>query len=255
MFFVNLLETNLQTKLIGKQIEYYAFTDSTNDDIWELTEDEPINGIVVVTDNQKNGRGQRDKKWFSKAGHSITCSFMITGTDEYSRLLSVLIPVGINNGIKNLLNLDTDIKWPNDIYFQNKKLGGILIESKMNSGTNNYAIGIGLNVNETEVDFPEELNENAISIKTILGKSVQRELLLSYILNSIDKLMQEKNLNGLVKEYNSKCISINQTVYINSNSKKQSGIFMGINDRGQALIKTKDGENWNWHAIGQGIDL
>ena len=95
---------------------------------------------------------------------------MIAGTDEYLTLLSILIPVGINNGIKNLLNLDTDIKWPNDIYFQNKKLGGILIESKMNSGTNNYAIGIGLNVNETEDDFPEELNENAISIKTILGK-------------------------------------------------------------------------------------
>ena len=254
MFFINLLETNLKTKIIGKKIEYYPFTDSTNDDIWELTEDEPINGIVVVTDNQKNGRGQRGKKWFSRAGHSITCSFMITDKTEYSKLLSILVPIGINSGIKNLLNLETDIKWPNDIYFKNKKLGGILIESKITSETNNYAIGIGLNVNEVEDDFPEELNETATSIKTILGKSVQRELLLSYILNSIDKLMQEKNLNKLIKEYNSKCISVNQTVYINTDTEKKSVIFMGINDKGQALIKTKDGTNWNWHTIGQRID-
>ena len=159
MFFINLLETNLKTKIIGKKIEYYPFTDSTNDDIWELTEDEPINGIVVVTDNQKNGRGQRGKKWFSRAGHSITCSFMVTDKTEYSKLLSILVPIGINSGIKNLLNLETDIKWPNDIYFKNKKLGGILIESKITSETNNYAIGIGLNVNEVEDDFNSNFDE------------------------------------------------------------------------------------------------
>ena len=246
MFFVNLLETNLKTKVIGRNIEYYAFTDSTNDDIWELLENKYMKGLLVVTDNQKNGRGQREKKWFSKAGHGITCSFMITEQIEYSTILSILIPLGIINGIKNLLNIETDIKWPNDIYFNHKKLGGILIESKINSGKINFAIGIGINVNENFDDFPSELKETATSIKIISGQSTQRELLLAYILNSIDKLIHENKMGEIVKDYNSKCLNINQTVNFYHNDKDKRGILMGVNNKGQSIIKTKDGEQYNF---------
>ena len=106
MFFVNLLEANLKTTQIGKKITYYAITKSTNDDVWELFENGEKEGLVVVSDNQTNGRGQRSNQWFSKPGNGIVCSFLIKSKLKQKDIgiYSILIPIGIVNGINDLLN-------------------------------------------------------------------------------------------------------------------------------------------------------
>ena len=239
MFFVNLLEANLKTTQIGKKISYYAITKSTNDDIWELFENGEKEGLVVVSDNQTNGRGQRSNQWFSKPGHGIVCSFLIKSKLKQKDIgiYSILIPIGIVNGINDLLNIELKIKWPNDIYYQNQKIGGILIETKLRKDIIYFNIGFGINANENIEDFPDEIKNKSTSINIITGKPIQRELLTAFILNSIDKLLNKIDSIDLINQYNEKCININHKVSFQYKNKLKTGVFKKINKKGQALIE------------------
>ena len=233
-----LVETNLTTNFIGKKIIYYTITNSTNDDVWELFKEGEKEGLVVISDNQKKGRGQRDNTWFSKPGHGITCSLLIE--EKFNRssigLHSALIAIGIINGISELLNISLSIKWPNDIYYKDKKIGGILIESKVKKNKLFFNIGFGINVNENIEDFPSYIQNQASSIKIILGKPVQRELLLAYILNSIEKLFSPMDCSNIVNAYNNKCINVNCEVSFQLNNKLEKGVFKKINNNGESII-------------------
>ena len=239
MFFVNLLEANLKTTQIGKKITYYAITKSTNDDVWELFENGEKEGLVVVSDNQTNGRGQRSNQWFSKPGHGIVCSFLIKSKLKQKDIgiYSILIPIGIVNGINDLLNIELKIKWPNDIYYQNQKIGGILIETKLRKDIIYFNIGFGINANENIEDFPDEIKNKSTSINIITGKPIQRELLTAFILNSIDKLLNKIDSIDLINQYNEKCININHKVSFQYKNKLEIGVFKKINKKGQALIE------------------
>ena len=237
MFFTNLFGSNLRVKNFAKKVIYYTSTDSTNDDIWELYIKDNEQDIIVITDNQKQGRGRSNNTWFSKPGHSITCSFLLKEVfpKEKFNLHSILIPVAIIKGIKKFLSIDLKIKWPNDIMYQNKKLGGVLIESKTSQETI-FNIGLGINVNEDQVDFPIELQDNSISLKQIKGHPIQREPLLAFILNELDLLINTLDISSLIESWMNSCNHKNSKVKFIDNKESISGIFKHINDKGQAII-------------------
>ena len=133
MIFSNLIQGNLSTQFLGRHIEYYSFTDSTNKDIWELVvENEAINGMLVITDDQRKGKGRRYNNWISSPGKNLTFSFLLkTEIDtEKLGLISLLIGVAISESIQQFCDIDCKLKWPNDVLIDGKKVGGILIESK-----------------------------------------------------------------------------------------------------------------------------
>ena len=152
MFNIEFLQNNLKTKILGKKNFYYASTKSTNEDIWKLFNIEKNEGLIVIANEQLKGRGRGNKKWFSKKNKSLICSFMIKQKFSNAKLgfHSLLVPVGIISGIKKTINKTFSIKWPNDIIFEHKKIGGILIESKIYQNSIYLNIGFGINVNEDE---------------------------------------------------------------------------------------------------------
>ena len=105
MFFINLFESNLRVKYFAKTIVYYTSTESTNDDAWAIYKDNNDEKLIVITDNQRMGKGRGQKGWFSKPGQGITCSFLLKNVFSKSKFNfhAVLIPVAIINGIKNFL--------------------------------------------------------------------------------------------------------------------------------------------------------
>lgn len=244
MFFVSLLEANLQTKLIGKKINYYTSTESTNDDIWQLFNDGAKSGEIVVTDNQTKGRGQRNNLWESMPGQNILCSFLLFEKldTKLINIYSLLIGVGISRGIEKLLSIPIQLKWPNDIFFENKKIGGVLAESKLNNNSLILNIGIGINVNQDVNSFSKKISKNTNSLKNITGYSIQRELLLSYILNEVDKLLNKYDINELIKEWNNRCINIDKKISFNLDNKLKTGIFKKINNKGQSIIEYNKNE-------------
>ena len=187
MIFTNLIQANLQTSFIGQNIEYYSFTDSTNDDAWKLiSNNESKNGTLIITDYQKKGRGRRDTKWISAPGKNLTFSLILEEhNNENLGLFSILSAISIVKGIKKFANIDCTLKWPNDILLNKKKIGGILIETKKKHNIIYLVIGIGLNINQEEI--PEKLQNLASSLLIENSRTVQREPLLAFILNEFEK--------------------------------------------------------------------
>lgn len=142
--------------------------------------------IVIVAKEQKNGYGTNNRIWFSSKD-SIICSFFIknikkTITSEYS------YEVGneISKMINNLFNINTYIKKPNDIFYNNKKIGGILIETKYNLNNLEYIIiGIGLNINQEK--FPLELKNIATSLFIETKIKFDKEKIIKELIKVINK--------------------------------------------------------------------
>ena len=240
MFFTNLLETNMHVKNFASNIIYYPSTKSTTQDIWELYNNKKKLDILVITDNQTNGKGWFNNSWFSMPNKSITCSFLLNqifDIDSFG-LHALIVPIAIVKGIKKSLLLDVKLKWPNDIMYNNKKLGGILIESKERDRKYILNIGIGINVNEEEEDFPIELRGKAVSLKIIAGHPIQREPLLGSIFNELDKLINNININNIINIWMDGCVHKNKTIKFKYKAKTILGIFESINNKGQAVINT-----------------
>ena len=244
MFSVELFQSNLKTKLIGKKIIYYASTKSTNSDVWDLYHKGENEGLVVIANDQTKGRGRGKKKWITTKELGLACSILIKQKFnlEKNGLHAILIPIGIILGIKNMYDIPISIKWPNDLYYENKKLGGVLIESKYNSSNSIYNIGFGINVNESINDFPKNIKNYSTSLKIVTGEKIQRELLLANILNCIDKNLCDIKESFIIKEWMKYCNHINSEILIKQNGGKIKGIFKKINQRGQAIIN-KNGQN------------
>jgi len=165
---------------------YISQTASTNELCWELMKERNIpEGFVVVADFQTAGKGQSGNSWKSAAGKNLLFSialYPLRVPIEEQFLISQAVSVGIKN-ILDTISDDITIKWPNDIYWKDKKLAGILIETSLfRNKISKAVVGIGLNVNQTE--FPGEV-PNPISLKQITGKSFNREKLLNKIRASI----------------------------------------------------------------------
>ena len=235
MIFTNLIQTNLNTSFIGRNIEYYSFTDSTNDDAFELiSNDEANNGTLIITDYQKQGRGRRNNIWESTPGTNLTFSLILKEINKKNLgLFSILSGVAVVKGIKEFTGIDCRLKWPNDIILNNKKIGGILIEAK-NTPDNIYlVIGIGLNINQKEI--PKELESIASSLIMETLSPIQREPLLAFILNEFEKLYKE-NTEQWITTWREYCNHLNQKIMLHKDDDLIEGFFINIDDYGNAIV-------------------
>ena len=244
MFNIDLFETNLKTKNIGKKNYYYASTNSTNNDIWRIFKKYKKEGIIAIANEQIHGRGRRNNKWFSTKNKSLTCSFLIKQkfSNKQIGLHSILVPVGILHGIKKTIHKDLNLKWPNDIIYNSKKIGGVLIESKKIDDILYLNIGFGLNVNEEQNDFPLELQKIASSLKLITASEIQRETLLSNIINCIDRLLTKKDDKAIIEDWSKYCVHINKKINIKHNNNIINARFININNNGQAILSYNNKE-------------
>jgi len=241
MFFLDLFQANLKTSFMGRKTEYLRFTNSTNEDCWEFCEEDCNEGTIIITDDQRKGKGRRGNDWNSSPGKGLTFSFLLKPQLELDQLglLPLLTGIAVAQGINSLISLDIGLKWPNDIMAGAKKTGGILIESKSTPNGLAVVIGVGININEEEYDFPDELQNSATSLLINGGKSLQREPLLAAILNKFESLYLD-NFETIPRLWLDHCIHIEDTVTLHDGAISHSGVFQGINDKGQALIQADD---------------
>ncbi len=239
MIFTNLIQGNLNTQFLGRHIQYYPFTNSTNDDIWELIDNnEAKNGTIVITDDQRKGKGRRNNQWLSQPGKNLTFSFLLNPqiNTEKLGLISLMVGIGICKGIQQFNNLNCKLKWPNDILLNNKKIGGILIESKEINGNIYLGIGIGINVNSDISQFPIDIQKSSISLIMKTRQALQREPLLAFILNNIESEYLYQ-FEDIIENWLQYCNHKNTEVKFHYGEKKIKGNFIGINELGYAQLK------------------
>lgn len=240
------IESNLSTEFIGRTIHYYDTIDSTNKEAKRMAnlEDE---GTVVVSEEQTDGKGRLGRLWVSPKGKGIWMSIILKPNVEPFKVgaITLLGAASVYKGLKKM-NIDSEIKWPNDILIDEKKVCGILTEMSAELNMINYLVmGIGINVNLDEVDIPEELKDKATSIKINQKKDIYRKVLLANILNEFEKLYIDfkdaGNVSKAIEICRENSVSIGREVKVIRGKEERIGKALDIDDKGELVVEFKDG--------------
>ncbi len=186
--------TNLNTKILGRNFIYYKSIDSTQNEIWRLYEDKKTpNGTLVMADIQTQGKGTHGRKWYTDEKNNVAFSFLIKIDCNIRKIENLTIKIA--QIIKELLDqkykIKVEIKKPNDIVLNNKKLGGILTQAKViKENVKCFVIGIGLNLKQE--NFTDEIIDIATSIKKETGKEIKQEEFISEFCNRFEKYLKEE---------------------------------------------------------------
>ena len=171
---------NANTKVLGKNIVFYK-------EIRKMAEKHTANGTLVIADNQFSGKGTKGRVWTTESGKNITMSLVIYPNCKVEELegLTVNIAEAIKEAIKELYGYKLDIKEPNDLMLNGKKICGILTQSVTLAEKVDYVlIGIGVNVNQ--VEFEGELLNIATSLKKEFNMEFEREEIVAKILEKLE---------------------------------------------------------------------
>lgn len=163
--------------------------DSTNEYAKRIVKDVDEN-VLIIANSQTNGRGTHGRNWYSEEGQNILMSFLIKDIKDYKRIDGITLEIGkiIHEILSSKFDLNFEIKLPNDILCNGKKICGILCESSITNNKINYLIiGIGLNVNQT--DFNEEIKDIATSLKNELEYDIDKKWLIERINNKIEDVL------------------------------------------------------------------
>ena len=226
--------------MLGRNIIFVDSTPSTNTEAWRIISKGASSGIVI-TDQQLNGKGQRGRKWVFQAEKSVAFSFFSNHDIDSNKIgyLPILSGLAVSNALTKL-NVSSQLKWPNDIIVNGKKIGGILCESTIRKkSSRNIVIGIGMNINQDENDVQNLNIPNAGSLKTEYNKTFVREEVISSVINNLEILLQSfpKNINKITHNWVKACAHLNQDIELSYNSKKIKGIFKGLGDNGVGIVE------------------
>lgn len=178
---------------------------------------------IIIAKKQTLGRGKNNRKWLSPSGglyFSILLKDSLPPINS-CQLIPLIVSVAVFEALKNF-NVNCKIKWPNDLLINNKKICGILVESKVSSSGLNYlVIGIGLNVNSLSPN-DENLNGIFASLKEVYKTTFSLEDLLASIVNNLDNLLPklDSNLDSVLDTYKSNCLFLNEEVTLVNNNEK-----------------------------------
>jgi len=242
------LQNNIFSGLfVGQNLITIKQIDSTNNFLKNsLSNSKPFpEGTVIMAESQYAGRGQQQNRWHSEDGQNLTFSILLNPvflplTQQFD--LTRTISLGIINTLSPLLGDQLKIKWPNDIYYADGKLGGILIENMVQGGKiKNSVIGIGLNINQEK--FPLEL-PNAVSLKQILLKDYDLKLLLLDICKNIEVVylkLKAGHFDVVRKDYLARLYWLNERKMFKAGGQTFEGIIEHVRENGVLIINNGAG--------------
>ncbi len=235
-----------KTNWAGKNIFYYPEIDSTNIRAKQLGEENAPHGTLVVADMQTAGRGRRGRGWVSPPGHSIYMSLLLRPDIRPGNapMLTIVMAYSVAEAIRDCTGLNVQIKWPNDIILNGKKIVGILTEMSTEIDyINHVVIGVGINVNMES--FPEELSDKATSLRIEMGKSVKRSPIIAETMIRFEacyeQFAQKGDLGFLRESYNEMLVNCGREVLILGAKESYKAYALGIDDNGELLIRREDG--------------
>ncbi len=183
------LRAELSPRSFGRVLRFREQVTSTNDVMLEMAEEGAPNGAVCLADEQTAGRGRRGYRWFSPPGCGIWTSILLRPRLSAVRTppLTLCAAAAVARALEAAAGATVEIKWPNDLLIRNRKVAGILAESRNTAADEPVVvIGMGINVNHTPAQFPEDLSHAATSLRIESGGPVPRQDLFLAILASFE---------------------------------------------------------------------
>jgi BirA family biotin operon repressor/biotin-[acetyl-CoA-carboxylase] ligase len=230
---------------IGAKIFRVKSCASTNDLAKELALSGEEEGAVVISDEQTEGRGTKGRKWYSAREKGIYLSVILRPARTHTSLLPIVAGLAVVDAVFDSVGLRLRLRWPNDLIWGKKKLGGILCEGGFLGNRINYAIlGIGLNVNQGRDDFPDEIRHQATSLKLILKERMDEKAVLGnlwpslnhwygrFVQNEQDKIIWHFQENSMLVP--------GKEITLITDSGEVSGIYRGIDSQGGLILESRE---------------
>ena len=240
------IESVLHTELLGRHIEYYESTTSTNEEAKKIAMQGAEEGTIVVAEEQVTGHGRLSRSFYTPFAKGIWFSVILRPKFfpmEASKC-TLMAAVGVCRGIHRLGLPAAGIKWPNDILVNGKKMVGMLSEMSSSMEKIDYIIlGIGINTGIKENEFPEEFRETATSFLNE-GINVSRKNLLAAVLAELEaeyKLAQTEGFERVLEDWRKLSITLGKEVRVIYSNENYIGKAVDIDKDGCLLVETKEG--------------
>lgn len=222
---------------------WYDVTDSTNDRVKELARNGAPAGTAVAAGSQTGGRGRRGRSFYSPKATGMYLSYLFRPEKavEACMHLTCACAVASVRAIKNLCGITPGIKWPNDLCYEGRKLGGILTEVSATEGKLLWAVvGIGINCRTPEGGFPAEIAEIAQSLEAVSGKSVDPRALAEKIAEELGKDLIA-DAKAYMEEYRGLCVTMGKAVQVITSQDVREAFAEAVDDQGGLLVRYPDG--------------
>lgn len=229
-------------------LHYYESVDSTNECIKREAKKGAKEGLLIVGEEQTAGKGRLGRSWKSPGGESSYFSFLLRPAfaAEHAAALTLVMGLSVAQAVREVVTLPTEIKWPNDVVVNHKKICGILSEAEAGTdGRMEYVvIGTGINVNNQK--FDGELADKATSLKIEWGgRDVSRALVtattLKYFHSNYRKYQKTEDLSEMMTDYNFLLASRDRQVRVEDPAGAYVAISRGIDEKGRLIVEKEDG--------------
>ncbi len=262
----DLIGANLKTKRIGRSVVVYGRTASTNDVAAEYARNPDNDGLVVFAEEQTAGRGRTGATWQSRSGDSLLFSFVLIDCKTVGDLLSLACAVAVAEAIGRIGGHHAGIKWPNDIMLDDKKVAGILVESRRVARVSSLAsrptevphpherdtkseirdttiIGIGINCHQAKEAFPDDLRRIATSLDLVGGSQCQRVTVAKRVLTSLDHWLRvaERNKQQVIETWSRLSTQLGRRVTLSYNGKRFTGNCIGVDPENGLILQLDRG--------------
>ncbi len=236
------ITNNLGTHFIGRRVICYPNLTSTMAAAKQETQLGAIEGTVVIADEQTAGRGRLKRVWLSPKG-SIALSIILYPSVVNLPSLIMLASLAVVHSIEAVTGLRSQVKWPNDVLVNDRKVCGILIESSVRGNIVDYAIiGIGVNVNLRLSDFPE-IPATATSLSAELGRDVSRLRIIRRLLVEVEGLYLALQAGGSIyEEWRDSLITLGRRVRVKSGKTIYEGVAESVARDGSLLLRHSNGD-------------
>ena len=241
----NTIRKNLNTSFVGQKMIVLPTVHSTNQYLKELDAETTDNGFVVIADGQTNGRGRRGRAFASPKGEGIYLSvhLKLEGTRQDVRFVTICAAVAVSKAIEHTCGIDADIKWVNDIFYNGKKVCGILTEAVLSGelGELNVLLGIGVNTGIV----PPGLGDIATSVWEATGMRGIRNRLVAEVLNQFEAAyldcIARDRWRDVVAHYRSKLFILGKRVLVTDMARQYEAIVQDVDDAGALVVKDDAG--------------
>lgn len=241
------LKDGLQTNYMGQTAYFYDEVDSTNNSIKQLAAEGCPEGTIAIAKNQTAGKGRLGRPWSSSKDTGIWMSLLLMPQIQprEAPVLTLLAGLSVCKAVRRFTGLKAEIKWPNDVLIQGKKICGILTEMNAEMEKINYIVlGIGINVNMES--FPVEIAKTATSLKIESKTNWKRSILTQYVLSELelyyDCYKKRHDFSAFLEEYKSFCVTLGKNVHVITRD-SFDGKAVDITKEGELIVEDEKGNH------------
>ena len=242
-----IIKDHLNCIHIGSEILFLPEIDSTNNLAKKHSKNNAQEGLVIIAESQTGGRGRMGRSWHSPPETGIYLSILLKPNLKPDHLSFITLLAGVSaiSTINEISHQRANLKWPNDILINDKKVCGLLCEMTQEKGSSfSVVIGIGINVNQLPEQFPKDLKKTATSLRIVNGSPINRLTVIQSLLTTLDReyrFFLAEGGHSVIKKWKLNTDLFGKKVSVKRGSVIITGTAMNLDELGRLVLRRDNG--------------